>query len=119
MTRCPLCSTPEPRVIAYRKRTTRLECGNCRLRFSVNPLDVANTLRMRPLEVLVALPGGAQASLAVQIVASGAYDASDMEAAGKRLLQDLGTAIAAGVLAKPNDTPEERKQRLRQLTEPK
>jgi hypothetical protein len=67
---------------------------------------------MRPREVLAALPGPTQASLAVEIVASGAYDATDMETAGKRLLQDLGTAIAAGVLAKPSDTPEERKQRL-------
>lgn len=116
MTRCPLCSTPEPKVIAYRKRTTRLECVNCRLRFSVNPLDIANTLRTRPRQVLGALPSEAQASLALEIVSSGAYDETDMEAAAKRLLQELGTAIAAGVLAKPNDTPEERKQRLRVLT---
>jgi hypothetical protein len=39
-----------------------------------------------------------------------------MEVAGRRLLQDLGTAIAAGVLAKPGDSPEERKRRLGQLT---
>ncbi|MDP9255947.1 MAG: hypothetical protein M3Q31_05255 [Actinomycetota bacterium] len=118
MIRCPLCSTPEPKVIAYRKRTTRLECTNCRLRFSVNPLDIANTLRTRPRQVLAALPEPARISLAAEIVATGAYDTTDMEAAGKRLLQELGTAIAAGVLAKPNDTLEERKQRLRPLTGP-
>lgn len=39
-----------------------------------------------------------------------------MEATGKRLLQEFGTAIAAGVLAKPSDTPEERTQRLKPLT---
>ena len=115
MTRCPLCSTPEPKVIAYRTRTTRLECTNCQLRFSVNPLDVANTLRTRPRQVLAALPEASKPASQPRSSPPAPTTTTDMEAAGKRLLQELGTAIAAGVLAKPNDTPEERKQRLQPL----
>lgn len=50
---CPLCLPgamgipPESRVVAYRERTVRMECRDCGLRFSVNWIDVAQTLLRR------------------------------------------------------------------------
>lgn len=118
--RCPLCATNDLKVIAYRTRTTRLECANCKFRFSVNPLDVANTLRMRPGAVvegqLASLSTKHAGRLGAMAVMAGASSEGDMLPAIKRDFQNLGTTVAAGVLAKPRDTPEERKQRLRPLT---
>jgi transcription elongation factor Elf1 len=53
---CPFCSTggglsdAEPlRVVAYRRKTVRVECSECGGRFSFNPLQLADAVaRLRP-----------------------------------------------------------------------
>jgi hypothetical protein len=119
---CPLCRKYQPRVVAYRKNTVRLECETCGLRFSVRPLDIANTLRMRAEEVFAALGDWEQQRLVMGLLVSGGTWEADAPDANEQLktailtmLRQEGTMIAVGVLAKPNDTPEERAHRLNQL----
>lgn len=126
---CPLCAARSVRVVAYRKNTVRFECATCDLRFSLSPLDVANALRLRARAVLEGMQAGARAQgmgLTLAMLAEaraivvfreafvhGTEDTrEDMLV---RVLQDSGTTIATGVLAKPSDTPEERAQRLEQI----
>jgi hypothetical protein len=64
----------EGRVVAYRRKTVRLECRKCGLRFSVNWLDVARLL----LEAgapgwgdMSAAVGGSQGMTAIEAGARG------------------------------------------------
>jgi hypothetical protein len=45
---CPLCTQRELRVVAYRSRTTRLECRACQFRFSVDVVSFVEALLRRP-----------------------------------------------------------------------
>lgn len=112
---CPLCTTGDVKMVAYRTKTTRCECTTCGLRFSLAPLDVANTLRLRAGDVFEALPQKQKMGLGALAISLGANAPEQFEPIIKAYLQDVGTVIAAGALAKAADTPEERVRRLAQL----
>lgn len=113
---CPLCTTGDVKMVAYRTKTTRCECTACGLRFSVGPLDVANTLRLRPGDVFEPLPQNKKMGLGALAISLGARAPEEFEPIIKSYLQDVGTTIASGALAKPDDTPDERLRRLQPLS---
>lgn len=126
---CPLCRVSLLKVVAYRANTVRFECSRCGLRFSLRPLDVADTLRLRPALVAAALSAsadehrlGAFAFTTIRDRAMRANGEGFAQASPEgrvrmmlQVLRDAGARIALGALARPDDTADQRKRLLEQV----
>jgi hypothetical protein len=126
---CPLCRVSLLKVVAYRANTVRFECSKCGLRFSLRPLDVADTLRLRPALVAASMSASADehrlGSCAFTSIRDRAVRANGERFAqaspGDRVrmmlqvLRDAGTRIALGALARADDTADQRKQLLQEV----
>jgi hypothetical protein len=113
---CPLCRHDLVRVVAYRERTVRLECKRCELRYSLNPLDVANVLRLKPELVEAGMTERDMVAMLVPHLGAGKAPPSTEEEAREWIegyLRRMGDAIGYAAVAEPDDTPELREIRWR------
>jgi hypothetical protein len=86
MLRCPLCAQQNLRVVAYRRRSVRLECGACELRFSIDLYRFAKACMDHP-EPIIAGDPATWATIAVMSGIDG-----DLLETGQALVRNAGGA---------------------------
>jgi hypothetical protein len=117
---CPVCRG-EIKVVAYRAKTTRFECRDCELRFSLDPADVADAL-WRNARAVVANAEGDQERVMGFVLLAGAAgllpkgaSEDEFKAAVVEVLRRAAYRLMHEEAMKPGQTPESRRVRAARL----
>lgn len=101
---CPLCLAQELRVVAYRRRTCRLECRACELRLSLSPFAVGQALEAHAEAVAERMPSDRAARHGVRAICElgdSVLDGGDFVERCVSLLRSDGRAIAWASCVRP------------------